>query len=210
MERMDTARRVGGAIWVVAGAAAMVTWALVGSTHQPGVVTWIVMAVIASGTLAQLGSARVAWWGARLGGATIGVELVGAVADRFGLLGAPGASGVSWGDWAHFRSEAAELVPWPHLVQPAAVAATVAELVLGVVLLAGVWWRLAGKATAGLFVVYLVAMVPSMGAASLLEYAVPVLVGGALVASARGERPSQGRADPAGEMTIEASDTVQA
>jgi hypothetical protein len=208
MERLDTARRMGGAIWVVTGAAAMVTWALVGSTHQPGVVTWVVMAVIALGTLAQLGSVRAAWWGARLAGATIGVELVGAVADRFGLLGGPGAPGVSWGDWSHFRAEAAELVPWSHLVQPTAVAATVAELVLGLLLVAGVWWRWAGKATAGLFVVYLVAMVPGMGAASLLEYAVPVLVGGALVASARGERPSRERADLASEAGRDASDTV--
>jgi hypothetical protein len=47
-----------------------------------------------------------------------------------------------------------------------------------------------------LFVVYLVAMVPGMGAPSVLEYAVPVLIGGALVASGRGARPTSGRGAP--------------
>ncbi len=134
-------------------------------------------------------------WGGRVAGGVIGLELLGAVADRFGLLGAPGSPGVSWGDWAHFRVETAELVPWAGLVQPAAVAATVTELMtadVGALLVAGLWWRWVGKATAGLFVVYLIAMVPGMGPESVLRYAVPVLVGGALIASARGSRPSPG------------------
>ena len=191
MERMDLARRVGGGLWVALGAVLMVAWATTGPPDAPGSVTWLAAATVVVGTAvsfrASSGVAR--WWGARVAGAVVGFELVGAVAARFGLLGPPGAPMVSCGDWAHFRAETAELVPWDSLVQPAAVAATGAELTLGTLLLLGPLWRWVGKATAGLFLVYLVAMVPGMGASSVLEYAVPVLLGGALVSSGRGPRP---------------------
>src|SRR5262245_42570834 len=32
----------------------------------------------------------------------LGLDFLGSVADRFGLLGPPGAAGVSWGDFGHF------------------------------------------------------------------------------------------------------------
>lgn len=197
MERMDHARRVAGGVWVALGAVLMVAWTATLPPDPPGPATWLVAATVVAGTaLAFRGRGESArWWGARIAGAVIGLELLGAVGDRFGLLGPPGAPMVSWGDWAHFKVETAELVPWTSLVQPAAVAATVAELTLGALLVAGPLHRWVGKATAGLFVVYLVAMVPGMGASSVLEYAVPVLVGGALVTSARGSRRHPVRPD---------------
>jgi hypothetical protein len=190
MERMDRVRRWGGLIWVGAGLVVMLAWIATTPASPPGLVTWIVVGTVAAGTLAMLVAPghRLRGWGGRVAGMAIGLELVGAVGDRFGLLGGPGSPGVSWGDWSHFRAETAELVPWDALVQPAAVAATISELTLGLLLLIGAWWRWTGKATAGLFVVYLIAMVPGMGTASVLEYGVPVLIGGALVASARGAR----------------------
>jgi hypothetical protein len=189
MAAMDLTRRLVGTIWVAVGLGAMLVWTAGGPRHAAGVATWAVVVVVAGGTaLSALSAGRSGWWGGRVAGAVIGAELVGAVADRFGLLGGPGSPGVSWGDWSHFRAETAELVPWSALVSPAAVAATVAELTLGLLLIAGPWWRWTGTATAALFAVYLVAMVPGTGAASVLEYGVPVLVGGALVASARGPR----------------------
>jgi hypothetical protein len=195
MERMDHARRVAGGVWVVLGAALMLGWVATAPSHAPSVVTWLVAGTVVSATAVgfRAGSARARWWGARVAGAVVGFELVGAVGDRFGLLGPPGAPMVSWGDWAHFKVEAAELVPWDSLVQPAAVAATVVELTLGLLLMLGPWWRWVGKATAGLFVVYLVAMIPGMGPSSVLEYAVPVLVGAGLVTSARGPRSGPDR-----------------
>jgi hypothetical protein len=191
VERMDTVRKLAGMAWVAAGLVAMALWSATGPRHPAGVVTWVVVAVGAGACAMQGASPRARWWAARVAGVTVGVLLVGAVADRFGVLGGPGAPGVSWGDWPHFRAEAAQLVPWESLVQPAAVAATVAELVLGVLLVAGPWWRWVGKAAAGLFVVYLVAMVPGMGAASLLQFGIPVLIGGSLLTSARGARPQR-------------------
>ncbi len=39
----------------------------------------------------------------------LGVTLLSAVADRFGLWGAPGTRYASWGDWAHFVTYSSQL-----------------------------------------------------------------------------------------------------
>jgi hypothetical protein len=44
-------------------------------------------------------SASIAAWLLRL---ALAVSFLSAVADRFGLRGAPGDPGVAWGDWPHF------------------------------------------------------------------------------------------------------------
>ena len=189
MERMDRIRLRAGVVWVASGVLAMVVWTAGGAEPGVGPVTWAVVAALAAAITAQLGPPRTRWWAARLGGSVIGVLLLGAVGDRFGVLGAPGDPGVSWGDWAHFRAETAELVPWSSMVPAAAVTATALELVLGALLVVGWQARWTGKLAAGLFAVYLIAMIPGMGFGSLLQFGVPVLIGGCLVASARGRRP---------------------
>lgn len=85
-----------------------------------------------------------------------------------------------------------------------AVAATAAEAVLGILLLVGCWWRWVGKAAAGLLFVYTVQMSLTVGVGRMLGYAVPLLVGGALLGSARGDRPSTGRSrsGPAATVTV--------
>ena len=87
----------------------------------PGPVTLAVLGVVMLAAAAQLGAprARWRWWAGRVIGIVIGVELLGAVADRFGPLGRPGEPGVSWGDWAHFRAETAQLVPFSSLIDAA-------------------------------------------------------------------------------------------
>lgn len=191
MERMDRARRIGGTVWAASGVLAMLLWSWTGPEQPAGGVTWAVTAVVLLAVAAQARPPWAAWWGSRLTAVAIGILLLGAVGDRFGVLGAPGAPGVSWGDWAHFTAETAELVPWPVLVPAAAVAATSAEVLIGGLLVTGVWWRWVGKASAGLFFVYLITMVPGMGAGSVLQFGVPVLIGGSLLASARGPYPKR-------------------
>lgn len=49
-----------------------------------------------------------------LGGVTavlLAADFGGAVADRFGGLGAPGTSGVTWGGWSSFTTYTGTLVP---------------------------------------------------------------------------------------------------
>ena len=70
-----------------------------------------------------------------------------AVADRFGLWGPIGTQGVSWGGFAKFLDYTATILPFlsTPLVAVAGWAWTMAEIVLGVALLAGVRVRLAAS-----------------------------------------------------------------
>ncbi|HEX5505492.1 MAG TPA: hypothetical protein VFW96_22935 [Thermomicrobiales bacterium] len=81
----------------------------------------------------------------------LATAFLASVADRAGLWGPPGATGVSWGTFANFEGYTGDLLPFlPHILVPAAAwAATVAEATLGVALLAGFqtrWSALAGGA----------------------------------------------------------------
>jgi uncharacterized membrane protein YphA (DoxX/SURF4 family) len=110
----------------------------------------------------------------------------GAVADRFGMLGRPGAPGVSWGSWSEFVDDTQILlggVAGP-VVSVAAATATGVEVLLAVALLSGCRRRWTGKAVAGLLAVYLVAMMSTVGLDEVARYSVPVLLGGALLVSA--------------------------
>jgi uncharacterized membrane protein YphA (DoxX/SURF4 family) len=71
----------------------------------------------------------------------LGVTFLTAVADRFGLCGQFGTPNVAWGDFARFTEYTGQLNPWaPGALIPAlAWAATIAELVLGVALLLGLF-----------------------------------------------------------------------
>jgi hypothetical protein len=69
------------------------------------------------------------------------------------------------------------------LATAAAVVATGAEVLLAVALVAGFRRRWTGKATAGLLAIYLLAMTPTIGLDDVATYAIPVLVGAALLVS---------------------------
>ena len=113
----------------------------------------------------------------------IGVTFLGSVADRFGLLGAPGAAGVSWGDFDHFvtytRSVNAFLpASWATVL---AVLATVCETVLGLLLVIGFRSRVTAAGSALLLFVFGTAMILSLGVGAQFDYAVAVLAAGAWV-----------------------------
>lgn len=97
-----------------------------------------------------------------------------AVADRFGVWGAPGAPGVAWGAWAPFVAYTAKLnlgAP-PLLAQVLAIAATTAEVVLGFALLAGWRLRAVAFASAALLFAFALAMVASGSPKAALDYSV--------------------------------------
>ena len=104
----------------------------------------------------------------------LGVTLLSAVADRFGGWGKFGRANVSWGDWTHFVTYTAKVNGFlPPAMAPAlAVAATIAEIVLGMALLLGVYPRAVAWATAGLFVAFAGAMSVSFGIKAPLNYSV--------------------------------------
>lgn len=189
---MDRARRVGGWLWVVVGLAFQgVAWWR--ASVLPGPVTLVLCGVVV--LLAAATSSRSGWavWLAGWAAAVLlGLDFAGVVADRLGALGPPGAVGVSWGGWRPFVDDTARLLPGAGegLVTAAALAATTAEVALGVLLLSGWQRRWVGKATAGLLLVYLVSMAAALGPDAVATYALPLQVGGALlVSSAPARRP---------------------
>lgn len=113
----------------------------------------------------------------------LGLLFAGSVADRFGLLGGPGAAGVSWGDYAAFVDYTRSLLPATlHAMTPvAAVAATVVESVLALALISGVRRRQTAAATAAVLAVFGLAMWSSLGFGAMASYAVPVLCGAAWI-----------------------------
>ena len=186
MAWMDGARRIGGLAWVLAGLGFQLVWCLARQV-APGPVTLVLEAAVTLLAVAVVSRrARGVWLVGWLVAVLLGLDLLGAVADRFGAWGPPGAVGVSWGSWSAFVGYTAELLPGPvrDLASVAALGATAAEVLLGVLLLTGWQRRWVGKATAGLFVVYLVAVLGGVGLDAVATYALPTLVGGALLVSA--------------------------
>ena len=106
-----------------------------------------------------------------------------AVADRFGLWGPIGTPGVSWGGFAKFLDYTATLLPFlsTTLVAVAGWAATVAEIVLGVALLAGVRVRLAALASGVLLLTFAIAMTTALGPEAPLSYSVWTAAAGAFL-----------------------------
>ena len=97
-----------------------------------------------------------------------------AVADRFGLWGAPGTAGVAWGDIANYEEYVGVLnafAPIP-LVSVLGWIATIAEIVIALGLLIG--WQLRWFALAAglLLVTFAVAMTTALGPKPPLDYSV--------------------------------------
>ncbi|MFE3189696.1 hypothetical protein ACFXHA_11855 [Nocardia sp. NPDC059240] len=120
----------------------------------------------------------------------LGALLLGSVADRFGLLGGPGSSGVSWGEYSAFVDYTRKLLPhWAGpLTQAAAAGATVVEFALGLALVLGLAVRYTAAAAALVFATFGIAMATSVGVSDMLSYAVPVFATGAAVIA--GQRDS--------------------
>jgi len=220
MERMDRARRIGGLAWVAAGLLFGVGWAALGGV-VPGLITLVLVVAavaLAAVVLTRQASPRgeqVTWAVGWLVAVLLAADFAGAVADRFGVFGAPGGAGVSWGNWSAFVDYTRTLLHGPPeaVTVIAAAGATAAELALAVVLLTGWQRRWAGKAAAGLLTFYLVAMATSVGFDDVARFALPLEIGAALlvtVCPTARPRPApagddvrrQGEIDAAGGVTL--------
>jgi uncharacterized membrane protein YphA (DoxX/SURF4 family) len=97
-----------------------------------------------------------------------------AVADRFGLWGAPGAANVAWGDFASFTAYAGKINPWAPagLVPFLGWIATLAEIVLGLLLLAGFRTRLAALGSGLLLLLFALGMSAGTGVKTALDASV--------------------------------------
>lgn len=112
---------------------------------------------------------------------SLGLTFLSACANRFGLWGPPSSKYAVWGDWAHFVAYSATL-NWylPASLQlPVAWAATIAEISLGIALIAGLYLRPAAYASAVLLALFALAMTFSVGIKSPLNSSVFVDAGAA-------------------------------
>jgi len=104
----------------------------------------------------------------------IGIGYLWQVADRFGCLGANGQPHVGWGDWQHFLSYAGEVMDFvpARLVPFFAVVATIGELVFGLLLIVGLYTRVAAIGSGVLSLLFALAMAISFGIDSPVGYSV--------------------------------------
>src|SRR5271168_1913619 len=103
--------------------------------------------------------------------ATLGIAFLSGIADRFGLWR---ARNVGYGNFAGFIRYTAKVNSFmpASSISFLAWTATIAELVLGILLLAGVWLRWTALASALLLVLFGTAMAISFGLKSPLDYSV--------------------------------------
>ena len=96
------------------------------------------------------------------------------VADRLGILGAHGQPHVGWGDWSHFMDYANQTMAFmPHAIIPVfAVIATICEGVFGLMLLTGLFTRIAALGSCFLSLAFGLSMALSFGIESPLGYSV--------------------------------------
>lgn len=117
----------------------------------------------------------------------LATSFLSAVADRFGIIGAFGSSpNVSWGDMQHFYAYTAKVVAYlPSALVPAAAwADTVAEALLGILLIVGYRLRVVSWLTGALLLVLAMSMTLSMGIKSAFAYSVFSASAGAFLLAA--------------------------
>jgi uncharacterized membrane protein YphA (DoxX/SURF4 family) len=135
---------------------------------------------------------RLEWLAVRYARVALGLSFLSAVADRFGLWGKYGG----WGNFANFERYTAKVNSFmPAFSIPfLAWAATIAEIALGVALIAGIWPRWVSLSSAGLLALFGLAMAWSLGIRQPLAYSVfSASACAALLAVSNARRPSASR-----------------
>lgn len=105
------------------------------------------------------------------------------VADRMGILGPNGTTGVAWGDWQHFETYAHTLMPFlsDGLNRISATVATFLEVIFGLCLIIGFKTQLTAICGAILTCTFGICMLFTQGIAAPFNYPVFVFVGACLL-----------------------------
>jgi uncharacterized membrane protein YphA (DoxX/SURF4 family) len=118
----------------------------------------------------------------------LGFSFLYSVADRFGVLGGPGANGVSWGTFPRFTSYVG-ILNWyaPHW-SIAAIASldTALELMLGLALIVGLWTKVSAWISAILLLIFALTISIATGIGGAFQYSVFTASAGALMLAAVG------------------------
>ncbi len=115
----------------------------------------------------------------------LGITMLSAVADRFGLWGAPGSHAVAWGNWENFVIYTQSLNSWAakSTAEILGAAATFFEILLAVLLLSGFKTRIAAFGTAVLMLLFALAMAGSVSIKAPFDYSVFTSAAAALLLS---------------------------
>ncbi|OIV41126.1 DoxX family protein [Flavobacterium johnsoniae] len=119
----------------------------------------------------------------------LGITMLSAVADRFGLWGAPGSNGVAWGNWENFVIYTQTLNPFASksTAEILGAIATFFEILLSVLLLFGFKTRIAALGTSVLMLVFAFAMAISVSVKAPFDYSVLTSAAAALLLSTIGK-----------------------
>lgn len=116
----------------------------------------------------------------------LGVTMLSAVADRFGLWGAPGAPSVAWGNWENF-------IDYTHTLNSFAsksvagilgAVATFFEILFGLFLIIGFKTRIVSLGTSVLMLLFALSMAFSVSIKAPFDYSVFTSAAAALLLSA--------------------------
>jgi len=115
----------------------------------------------------------------------LAASFLSAVADRFGLWGRPGEPHVGWGDFTHFTAYTERLTFMLPTYWGSALAwtATIAETVLALALLIGLFTRVAALLSGALLLSFAIAMTFALGVKAPLDYSVFSAAAGAFLLS---------------------------
>jgi putative oxidoreductase len=104
----------------------------------------------------------------------IGASYLWEVADRLGLFGPNGHPHVGWGDWKHFIAYAKQVMSFlpEGIVNPLATIATIGEGGFGLLLILGLFTRMAAIGSGMLSLCFAITMAISFGIESPLGYSV--------------------------------------
>lgn len=119
----------------------------------------------------------------------LGITMLSAVADRFGLWGAPGSNGVAWGNWENFVIYTQTLNPFASksTAEILGAIATFLEILLSVLLLFGFKTRIAALGTSVLMLLFALAMAISVSVKAPFDYSVLTSAAAALLLSTIGK-----------------------
>lgn len=150
--------------------------------HRPWSSMWYPIVFVLPCLAVALARGRVRWipFVLRI---LIALAFLEAVGDRFGLLGPPGAAGVSWGSFArfiHYTGVVNSFLP-AAVIPVLAVLATICETVFGLTMLLGmrIRWAAAGSA----LLLFLFATAMTISGLSQFAYGVYMICAGAAVLS---------------------------
>jgi putative oxidoreductase len=113
----------------------------------------------------------------------IGLGFIYAVLDRVGLAGAAGQPNIAWGNWTSFLDYTHVLMPVlsKPLSDAMGLVATIAEVLFGVLLIAGFKTRLAAIGSGLLTLAFALSMVITLGLKAPFNYSVFAVSAGAFL-----------------------------